>query len=428
MARRAIVEEYRRNYYSGNQARVYFDNQYIGEIVYLEYSISLNKAPIYSYNDPYFKMVAKGNVLVQGNFAINFVEVGYLLKIRNEIQRKKNLATASSRDEMIRTIYTTSGKDGKPYDTSTPEGILNIVSDQTPATRSSMMEWYRDYYWRSIGMDGKPGAVKIHPWEFDYGEGNHIDFEGFKITAIFGVPGIRPGMFSLKTLDNVHVNGESMVVQANGQPLLEQYSFFARNIDEDIANYSDISGTPEVQTAIASDERNTKVSGTDVGSAENIGSGGKPTEQPKVKTGVNDVPLTIRLTNVIITEPSVDHLVARFTLVCDNAVTVNNVMVTASVHYPSTELLSRVELDNYYIGIDIDNNIVEIDCPVTDTVLAVILDIGRIKATIGGVSKAYDKPTSVNKLDVFYLDGKEVEDGHSVFPGMDGVIQYILNN
>jgi hypothetical protein len=243
MAQRYIVEEYQRHYFSGNQARVYFDNQYVGEVVYLEYNITTNTAPIYAYNSEQFRMVAKGNILVQGNFAINFTELGYLIKIANDIKVRRSLLQQES-SSVVGTVF-------RGIDTDTAEGIMKFITSHDSATRGDIIKWYRDRFWTNVDPNIKQGSYPMHPWEFDRDSGGHVGKGGFSITVMFGVPNSRPNQFAVKTIQDVHVTGESMVVQPTGQGLLEQYPFFARVIDEDVTFFD------PVQSVIDQVEANT---------------------------------------------------------------------------------------------------------------------------------------------------------------------------
>jgi hypothetical protein len=258
MAQKFIVEEYKRHYFSGSQAKVYFDNQYIGEIVYLEYNITTNKAPIYSYNSEQFRMVAKGNMLVQGNFAINFTELGYLLKIANDIKRMKINQNYAVKDQMAITYFR-----------DTADGILQLVTQHTSETRASMIKWYKDKFWSEPGIE-RGSEFRLHPWEFDRDSNEGMIKEGFTITMMYGVPNAHPNMFSLKTIQDVHVSGESMVLQPTGQGLIEQYPFFARTIDEDLQHYESAKKSLDLVSPATADNVEKPMT-TDVSSRSNTG-------------------------------------------------------------------------------------------------------------------------------------------------------------
>ena len=74
-----------RRYFSSLDTEVYFGAQQIDEIVAIDFAISEPKLPIYGYNSFYPNRVVNGRRTVQGTFAINFTHTMYLLNILNSI-------------------------------------------------------------------------------------------------------------------------------------------------------------------------------------------------------------------------------------------------------------------------------------------------------------------------------------------------------
>lgn len=83
---------YDREYFSGSQVSVYIGDVWVDEVVMLDYTVSENRAPIYGYASRRFDAVTNGNILVQGSFAINFKESGYLYVI---LQRYRDFLAAN---------------------------------------------------------------------------------------------------------------------------------------------------------------------------------------------------------------------------------------------------------------------------------------------------------------------------------------------
>ncbi|MGN0357148.1 MAG: hypothetical protein ACI4E0_04930 [Blautia sp.] len=78
------------NYYSGTDARIYFGDIWVDEIVEIEFGLQEQVAPIYGYGSYTWDVVARGNRVVVGQFAINFKEVGYLQTILNSLSSAMN--------------------------------------------------------------------------------------------------------------------------------------------------------------------------------------------------------------------------------------------------------------------------------------------------------------------------------------------------
>lgn len=78
---------YNIEYFSGSQVAIYIGDVLVDEITSIGYSVSQNRTPLYGYADTYFTDVSKGQVIVQGQFSINFKEAGYLWLILNRYKK-----------------------------------------------------------------------------------------------------------------------------------------------------------------------------------------------------------------------------------------------------------------------------------------------------------------------------------------------------
>lgn len=214
---RLTIDGYYQHHFSGNQCRVYFDGEYVDEALYVEYSIATNKAPIYSYNDPYFKMVATGNYLVQGNIHINMTDRNRLIRVGNKMSSRKQPPPSTNID--VRAL-------------KGDQSIMKYMTVATEYDRKAIIDKYIEQYWGDL----KPKS-QMRPYKWDLNDDGDIDLAGFEIVMLFGVPGTAENMFTIKQINDVHITGEALVVQEGGGNVIEQYPFFARNIDENIAPY-----------------------------------------------------------------------------------------------------------------------------------------------------------------------------------------------
>lgn len=71
-------KSYGKDYFSGANVKIFFGSILIDEITSLEYTLSENLAPIFGFQSHTWDRIARGTRYVQGSFAINFKEVGYL--------------------------------------------------------------------------------------------------------------------------------------------------------------------------------------------------------------------------------------------------------------------------------------------------------------------------------------------------------------
>lgn len=74
-----------RRYFSSLDTEVYFGAQQVDEIVAIDFAMSEPKLPIYGYNSFYPNRIVNGRRTLQGTFAINFTHTMYLLNILNSI-------------------------------------------------------------------------------------------------------------------------------------------------------------------------------------------------------------------------------------------------------------------------------------------------------------------------------------------------------
>jgi len=212
------IDHYGQYYFGGNQCRLYFDGVYVGEVPYLEFSLSNNKAPIYSYNSTYYKIVAKGNVLVQGNFSVNLTDRGYISDIMSHIKSNKLSSDTQDTTDAITSIRGLS-----------PHDVISYMDTCTGAKKEGLITALTELYWGTVKTKG--GRVPwVRPDELDM-VNNKMDYDGFDIVMVYGVPMGHDKRFTIKQINDVHITGESLVNDTSGQPIMQQFSFFARKID-----------------------------------------------------------------------------------------------------------------------------------------------------------------------------------------------------
>ena len=82
---------YNIDYFSGAQVALYIGDIWVDEVTSMSYEVRQPRRPLYGYADTLYKQLTKGQVLVQGQFTINFKEAGYLWLV---LQRNRSLLTA----------------------------------------------------------------------------------------------------------------------------------------------------------------------------------------------------------------------------------------------------------------------------------------------------------------------------------------------
>ena len=172
-----------KRYFSSLDTEVYFGQTQIDEMFMINFMIEEPKLPIYGYNSFYANRVVSGRRTINGTFAINFTNPLYLLKILNKIDN----SVLSNDYESI--VYRCEGDD------STGLGIGN----------SSIFEKQFDI-------------------TLSYGHGYSKDKQTYNSCY--------------QTLVGVQIVDYKQALDIEGNPILDMYSFIAKDIryDEKLEN------------------------------------------------------------------------------------------------------------------------------------------------------------------------------------------------
>lgn len=203
------VSQYRTYYYSGGQAQIYMKDILLDEVFNLQFSTVTNKSPIYGYASERFDTVAKGNMIVQGSFIINFVHANYLQILaealqQDEVQRKKLDGVAFFKDFA-------NSKNISQFE-------LQQALNQIRGLGNREFRAYARELQRETREDPLPKFYEIPP---------------FDIFAVFGeaTQAGSAGNSTVRTIREVYLTGQAQALYSNGEPVQEQYSFIARDIE-----------------------------------------------------------------------------------------------------------------------------------------------------------------------------------------------------
>lgn len=188
-------------YYSSIDAELYFGDIFIDEVTNIGWSIQQQTLPIYGYNSYTFDDMAVGSRIIQGQFAINFTERNFLI---NKVQN------SSSFQKISRRMY----------------------GEDNPATCTV----YSDF------------RQKLHLPVWD---------KGFDLVVGFGedpMSGNNSLYGTYLVLNCVQLTGSQIQLDYNGDPIMEVYSFVARDIKETFsdatsANPSTVNNETSVETS-----------------------------------------------------------------------------------------------------------------------------------------------------------------------------------
>jgi hypothetical protein len=234
------------DFYSGSQITVWFGNIMIDDIVSIQWVRSQNKMPIYGYASQYWDAVAKGTIMINGTFMINFRQQGYMQAIMDTIKTLYNNLQPTDAEAKIQFSKSTWP--------AMQQMISNSLSNGTfgPATMQEIQDLgnnpnffelakqYENVVWgkytnQNPAVDATPPDIK---------QTTDIP-DGFNIQISYGDPTSAQSNTMLgqlhsttKSLVGVHLTGESQLIMVGGRPVQEQYSFIARSSDENLGRAS----------------------------------------------------------------------------------------------------------------------------------------------------------------------------------------------
>lgn len=256
---------YNTEYFSGAQVSLYIGDIWVDEITSLTYGVHQSRRPLYGYADQLFRDVAEGQVLVQGQFTINFKEAGYLFLILDryrEVQRQggsvmnnrpfltSDLSTKENIERLINNEFPESAKRQllKDIAVSSSLGLVDLnraqrqgfVSQSFGSAASSltgfassarqqggiglaenMFEEFEDQLWSSDqekldNATRRADDPKLNPFDIYVAFG---DFAGDNAVN-----------HTIEKISEVRILGKSKQIVIDGQPIQETYSFIARNL------------------------------------------------------------------------------------------------------------------------------------------------------------------------------------------------------
>ena len=229
-------QRFSQEYFSGSQVNIYFGDIWVDEITAMELSIQENVQPIYGYASYTADAWARGTRLITGTFRINFKESYYLHAILNELQYK-----AQENQEPFH-----SGQNKQPA-VKTIEELLAMTNEPMAAERfENIANEYQNAIWGRT-IDGS-FLRKMENQETDayfYSRMRQPDLhsEGFNMLITYG-PFIEAHNYiykddkitehvdhTIESISGVQIAAMTKVIQGSGQPIEEQYTFVAKDIN-----------------------------------------------------------------------------------------------------------------------------------------------------------------------------------------------------
>jgi hypothetical protein len=231
-------QRFNNDYFTGADVRLYMGDIWVDEITSISFELEEQVQPIYGYASYTFDKVARGTRIIRGSFSINFKESFYLHGVLNSLQSKLKEQQA--------------GK-GSVFDVETfKKGVtVEHLIEQASKGRSfgAVADDLENAFWgkspdkalQSI-VNNQPNDTYFYPEErdpkdptktLDTSQENLRD-KGFNILITYGPYNEKNGVKvagSAVTIVGVQLQGVSQVIGGDGNPIQEQYTFIAKDLN-----------------------------------------------------------------------------------------------------------------------------------------------------------------------------------------------------
>jgi len=238
-----VVDQFNSSYWSGLDLNIFFNDVLIDDIVNIQYQITENVMPLMSWGDYTVRTMAHGFRIIQGSFSVNFKRSLYMKSVLEYLAGetsgrkgtspltpsalKADIALPKTLEQMLGMIN--NGGDNGPN--------LDVLDEIARANQTN--------FWGSAISKSPTSQFKYVPNAPMFYGGSY----GFSIIFRFGDidngkderitygrngPSASPyETGTIFSLTGVNINGVGTAVDDSGRPVMEVYSFLAKDkIDE----------------------------------------------------------------------------------------------------------------------------------------------------------------------------------------------------
>ena len=249
---------YGNEYFSGAQVSLYIGDVWIDEVTSLSIALQEPREPLYGYADKRFRDMSEGQIIVHGQFSINFKEAGYLFVVLDRFHKMNGKvsvleqvakeyengniglggAYGNTKDGKIVQALTVSKKDqqdaaeelAKIYTDTLKQRLLTGNTKVIPNTRDlkDADETYKAFtsqFWQEelseeieeLKVDRRPTNRKMNNFDM------YVYFGDYK-------PASAQHAHTVQRVDSVYLTGQYKQIVINGEPIQEVYQFIARDL------------------------------------------------------------------------------------------------------------------------------------------------------------------------------------------------------
>lgn len=245
-------------YFCGANVIVEVESMPLYEAAGISFSVNESKRPLYGYNARHFNAVGRGQVIVSGSMLINYIHQDYLMK-SFEIGQQLNLNPSANPNPP------SSNPLVSPNNIVTPNLFSAVESDvysnlaleyvdNEASTIELVAGEFTNRYWprpnNQTVLPGTSGPVNSAPYSnpHDLSRGLNIKITFGERSPFNGYNGVTGYLLS-----GVQFTSRSQAIQISEEVIVEEYSFFARNIHTINPDYVTMSGQFS-ESSIYSDE------------------------------------------------------------------------------------------------------------------------------------------------------------------------------
>ena len=211
-------------YFSGSDISIYFGDIWIDEVVTLETTLVEAVQPVFGFMSYVYDAVMRGSRQVSGSFTIPFRETNFLRRVLDtELYRREQQQLSPVAREHL--ALRTPGRD-TVRETEADRFIESIAT----AGVDEIRRLSREYEERAWQADRRASAQRNSPWF------QPSDPDGFTIVIVAGDPLLAEDEQTLaphavSKITGVQIMSQSRMLDPSGEPILEQYTFIAKDID-----------------------------------------------------------------------------------------------------------------------------------------------------------------------------------------------------
>lgn len=239
----AEYKRFNEEYFSGQDARIYFGNTFVDEIVAFQFALQTNVAPIFGYASYTYDRMAVGSRQISGTFRINFKESYYLHFITNRLdlelgQLQKHSTSTTSKNKTAQVI--------------SPDHLVTLATTNEEKFEELAYQFEESLWGKSsnVGIQNKTNSRSNQDFFAPEDARPHIADQGFTIELFYGPyaqayntkDSTERVASTVHTITGVYLTGVSQVIDGSGQPIYEEYSFIGRDLD---ANANEFRGDPK---------------------------------------------------------------------------------------------------------------------------------------------------------------------------------------